>query len=477
MSTREQLFKTARFIISTIIFLVAVVVALILARGNVITTGGLVTTGTIRLSIYPTDGITVFLDEQQQRLNSNNVIENVAPGEYVLRVQKENYSEWQQKVSVQANLVSDVSIQLFPKELKLTAITNTNIDKVFYSKDHKYAYYTVINSPIGNSVGLWQASLEPSVISLIEEQPVKLSNFTAQTRQNITDNKFEVIPSIDNRKLVVIDNGRYYILETGRLNEISPSNEIKFSYPIDEVKWLQSSSNLVIRSGNLLLDYDVNVKQTTLIYYDPDQTPVYTISQGNLIFSQDNALFDYANKTTTAIKVQNINIPSDIKQLVASDLTPQSVVIDSAEGVFFLNTNRSYITKLGDYDIVTFSPDGKTVILRKNDDFVSFTIDISEVLDQVSISHVSTDLKKSILLDSITWAPNSRFIIFAQDGEPNILYASSPQGQNIQKALESASAGENAIIATNNIEIIARLFDDNQSEGSDRHANLYRLKL
>jgi len=186
--------------VSTLIFVALVVVALIIARGNVLTTEGILATGSIRFNVTPSGNYEVFLNEQGQKI-SNNSIASISPGNYELKITKTGYTSWQQSIVVHAGLVTDITVQLFPQELQLEQMSKTNIDKVFFSPTQHYVYYSITNYPLGTSVGIWKETLQQSNIPLIEERPLKITNITPAIESAVLGSKFKIKPSLDDGKI------------------------------------------------------------------------------------------------------------------------------------------------------------------------------------------------------------------------------------------------------------------------------------
>ena len=110
-----------------IFFVSAAVVAVFLSQGRRLDgTEGIVITSIINLNTLPED-VNVFInDKKVDRVDGR--VENLDPGVVSLKVTKDGYTTWEKQVELQGGVVKDVNVQLFPENLELTALTQTNIN-------------------------------------------------------------------------------------------------------------------------------------------------------------------------------------------------------------------------------------------------------------------------------------------------------------------------------------------------------------
>jgi hypothetical protein len=464
-------------IVSTLIFIALVVVALIIARGNVLTTQGILATGSIRFNVTPSGNYEIFLNEQSQKI-SNNSIASIAPGNYELKITKTGYTDWQQSIDVRAGFVTDITVQLFPAELQLEQLSKTNIDKVFFSHSHRYVYYSITNYPLGTSVGIWKETLQQSNIPLIEERPLKITNLTSTIENAVLSGKFEVKPSLDDGRILLITDTDIYILDATRYNEPDATTLLDISYPIDEIEWFRGSSNLVIRSGNLLIDYDLNTKASTIITYQLEKSPTFTITMESVIYLLDNVLYKYAPGNNARIELENVTLPTGISKLVSGSLSDKNLVLQADSVLYYLNVSESYLTQVGTYNLLSLSPSGRSLIVSSGETIESVEINISLVENTVETVKRATGLIGDINSDSIIWDEQSNYFVFQNKGELDRIYSADFAGNNINLLLFSASITTPAQfgIPANNSGLIVKLLDSQeQSSAGEVRANLYHL--
>ncbi|MEO6729556.1 MAG: PEGA domain-containing protein, partial [Candidatus Dojkabacteria bacterium] len=115
-----------------IFFIAAAAIAIFLSQGRRFNgTEGVVQTSIINLNSLPED-VDVFInDKRVDRVDGR--VENLDPGTVTLKVQKSGYTTWEKEVILQAGVVKDVNVQLFPENLELNALTQTNINKAVFA--------------------------------------------------------------------------------------------------------------------------------------------------------------------------------------------------------------------------------------------------------------------------------------------------------------------------------------------------------
>ncbi len=464
-------------VFSSVLFVVLAVLALVVARGNIITNQGLVETGSIRLNVSPSSDYQVFLNEQSQTL-SNNSISNITPGTFELKIDKQGYTSWHQSVDVKAGLVTDVTVQLFPQELKLEQLSKTNVDKTFFSTSHHYVYYSVTNVPLGTSVGIWKQTLQQSNIPLIDESPLKITDLTALIQKDIVAGTFTIKPSQDDTKLLLITTAATYVLDATSANQPSETNRLQVSYPVDEVNWLRPSSDLLIRSGNLLIDYNLDNKSSTIITYEVDKAPIYTLTSDAVLYLQDGKLYKFTPGSNSAVVLENVTLPASITSLRAGFSSDTDLVMQAGTKLYYLSTVESSLTELGDFGLVTLSPNGRNLMVSAADGTIySLEINISLVQNSVDTIKRTTGITSKILVSSILWDPSSNYLVFQNSGENDHIYSADSTGNNINALLVSASIpnpGEYGI-PTNNSGLVIKLFDSQQTDTTEKRSNLYSL--
>ncbi len=443
--------------------------ALILARGNTFTDQGISATGTIRLNSPTDDGVSVYLDEQIQRLTSNKTIENVLPGKYLLRVQKEQYSSWEQEIEISAGLVTDVDFRLFPDELQLTSLETKNISQLFFSKDRSRMYYVVADSQIGANIGIWQRDLNTSNFGFNQgSSEVKLTNLVGSISTSAKDKTLLILPSPDNRKILINSGTGYYVLDTDTYNEPTSINKLSIDYPIDQIKWLRDSNNLLILSDKILIDHDIIANTSTIVSYNGIDDPVFSIANGIAYFIENDTLMVYSSGISTEVKLLNVTLPKDITEIIAPKNSLQNLALKSGESLYFLNIEQSFITEIGEYEVVAISPSGENIFIRNSEGISSVDITVSQLRDSVKVDIQNSELPMDVINTSIQWSNNNSYIVYSSQSSESV-YTADQFGNNTTTVLEPADTKVIVYGITPDNSALLTLLQDLEK------ANIYRL--
>ena len=156
----------------------ASVVIVLFARGYKfdLKNGSLEKTGMILAKSRP-DGAKVFLDGKLITA-TNNPVQGLKSGKYDLKIVKDGYFEWEKKVTVEEELVTEVDALLIPLSPALTPLTSTGIksptlssnrDRIAFLKTgEKPGIYTVGLSGQQALFGFLRANINPLALDTEE---------------------------------------------------------------------------------------------------------------------------------------------------------------------------------------------------------------------------------------------------------------------------------------------------------------------
>ncbi len=152
----------------------AAVVIVLFARGYKfdLSNGSLEKTGMILTKSRP-DGAKVFLDGKLVTA-TNNPIQGLKQGKYNLKIVKDGFFEWEKKIEVKEELVTEVDALLIPLSPALNPLTSTGVrsptlssnrDRIAFSKSgEKSGIYTLSLSGGQQLLGFLRANINPLVL-------------------------------------------------------------------------------------------------------------------------------------------------------------------------------------------------------------------------------------------------------------------------------------------------------------------------
>lgn len=463
-------------VLTAAILLGGTVFALLMVRGNTITPSGITQTGTIRLDVSPPGNLTVLLNEQRQNVTSNGTVENINPGEYTLKISKDGYRTWQQPVKVQAGLVTNLSAKLFPEALNLEQITQTSIAEATFAASGQFAFYIVTESPLGANVGIWRQPLVQIGLPLIEERAIKISNITPAIAQSIAQKNLRIIPAPNGDKLLLLLGNEVFNLAADKYSEPGQNNRLVFDYRIDQIDWL-SNNSLLIQSGNLLIEYNLERQVSNVVVFQNDISPVFSNHKnGSSYVIKGGQIYRYNDSKTALVELENIVLPQDVTQVITPLQNEDVVLLVAGGNLYYLYIPTSYLTNLGPVGLLSVSPNGQYLFVKDTENkILSVQVNISLVQNTVGTSVTPTSIPSELDVNNLKWDSSSRFVLY-QTNEPDKLFSADRLGQNISLVLlsENILPGNSFSISPNGDRINLLLNDD--KEGSLRK-NLYQLEL
>jgi len=358
--------------------------AIMIARGERPTRSGIVSSGTIRVTSVPPD-VKAYLNDREVQIQ-DKLITNVTPGTYNLRLTRDGFTPWERELNIVAGIVEDVNISLLPAEFELEQVTKSNVQSVAFSDNGEYMFYTVSTASKGEDIGIWRQRINDSgVLNFLNNSlPNKISNLTPTISKAIESKNYTLMPSRDGQKLILKVAEEYFILNGSSYNEPSQNNDLdsilKTSLPIQAVDWLRGSDSLLIQTDTVLAELDLASTELTLISYKSTQGLPYSASEGRVLFpvsvaggntaaglaSATTKLFSYSSKRREEVKLENLTIRGEIKQIWSNPQNAAVVIFENtAKEFYYLNTAKSFLRKLtGITSVRQVSRSGNNVLVE-----------------------------------------------------------------------------------------------------------------
>lgn len=143
-------------ILIIVFFLILGYLLLIYATGKRLTRdGNLIGVGIIQIDSTPNDA-KVYVNNEYKDSGDTN-LENLQPGSYTIKVEKENYHTWQKEVEVVEGKVTPLKVKLFPSNPSLTAAT---FNGVFSPKISPDGLKIAFGIQAEGKKGVWVLDLE-----------------------------------------------------------------------------------------------------------------------------------------------------------------------------------------------------------------------------------------------------------------------------------------------------------------------------
>jgi hypothetical protein len=442
--------------------------------------GEIVETGVIRINSIPED-VKVFIDGEEVS-KRGDIVRSIKFGEREISIEKEDFTVWTKNILVNTTEVKEIYVQLYPIESKFTQLSDLNIDKIVYSNDMDYAFFTVITSELSSEIGLWKYKLNNNLLDLNREQkPEKLASFTEPEIEDLKSNDYSILISRDKDKVIInsISNFLNKVYETQEFNTGKDLSKI-IGFNPKSVKWLQSSKSLLINDENVLYEFFLEDNKKYLVNYYPETTNVpFCITQDSVYYfdATKDQIFLYRNSESTAI---NLNTTLDnIITLHCSNDNKDKIIIETLEGFKYVNLEENFIDDVdGSISIINISNDGNSVLYKDGEQIYSYNVELTTT--ETKFISKKTLIEKPDI-DIINFSNTSRNLIISYKStelQEQKLEIADRDGFNEYNLIENDSYYLDSIAIKNDSkELYIVLNNSIGDQNASDNFNLYKIVL
>lgn len=361
----------------TALFVALTIVLIIIAQGKKFDDGGkFVDTSIIHLNVKPND-VKAYINGEEVRINETR-IEGITPGEVILRLTKEGYAPWERTILLRGSEVKDVSAQLFPVNLKSEQITSSNVDKVFFSQNGDYIFYSILSSDIESEIGIWKLRIIRNIFDFgnIRAEKLPIDN---EILTLMKTNDYDISIAQDSSKILIsgVNKNFYKLVDTS-----NPANNIdlktELGYLPDNAQWFNNSSSLIIEKGSVIYEYNIASKAKVLINLNENNVNnIYSISESVLYYyrSDNKSIYAYSNGISNISVVNTLLAePKVISSIAFARSNKNRGLLKIEDKIIFIDIEKRVIKEVTTGgDIEEVSSNGRSAILRKADGFYAFT--------------------------------------------------------------------------------------------------------
>lgn len=259
-------------------------------------TGTIRGTGLLSANSFPT-AAEVYINGKLTTATDNTL--NLDPGIYDIEIKKDGYHNWNKKIQITAELVTETNAQLFPTSPSLEPLTYTGAMMPIPAPDGTKLAFTVASASAVAKNGLYVQELSSSPISLN-----KTARQIARTESNYdyTTSSYTWSPN-GSELLVSFKSGAHILLDATQFNDLASLKDVTVRLPQILSEW------------ELELAREERVQMLKLPEF---MASIATQSATNLYFSPDNKRLLYQ---ATA----DIEVPSGLVPAIPSSSTQTEV--------------------------------------------------------------------------------------------------------------------------------------------------------
>src|SRR3972149_2995340 len=285
-----------------LLVLAAGLVLVIYAQGNRLDKDGKLS-GSGILQIDTTPDKARLLIDGKKRGETDTSLENLKPGKYTVKVEKDRYQTWEKVIEVKEGLVTPLRVTLFPTNPSLTSLTFEGVYSPSLSADNKKVVYGI---QAGDKKGLWVLNLTDPQLFFSNASPKQIVVDTASLP--FSSSTFVWSPDSDQIlttvKIPKAESSKSFLLQADQLN----SNPEEVTTRVEEIKaaWQKEVSEQL---SSLLKDLGEEAqtlsRDAKSVSFSKDETAV-------LIVKTDGSALVYDSKPSPVpnVKPQFSTLPS-----------------------------------------------------------------------------------------------------------------------------------------------------------------------
>ncbi len=393
-------------------------------------------TGTLLLEAKDIKDAQLYINDKlyEKPFDEKLFIYNLLPGDYNIRLEKENYYSWEKNLTIQSSLTTFAQdIILFKKNIPLQ-IVDGPINNFYLSPDEKKIVYSLNTE---NFLELYALNLENN-----EE--------TFLYRTVAPDNAIELSWAASSKKVLVKINDTYLVFDIQNQNTSQDIKEL-LNFEPQDIKWDNSSDNLLYalkqETGTISESMDLPANGNSEIY------KIDLLAKTNQsIFSDDqnliNSEFYIENNDIFYIKRENnkdllykYNLNFQTNKIIAE--------LNKSENYKFIKSNNNYLGLI--------DTDNQKIFL------------IQKVINNPSTNVGLNSGIKELTGKNGLWDKDEKKLLFYDDFEISYFDTETNQetfinryGQKIVKALWYPTLAQIALLFENNIKILDLNVDNGQ---------------
>lgn len=218
----------------------------------------------------------VFVNGNLKTATDNSI--SLSPGTYDISIRKEGYQNWDKKVTIEKEAVTQVDAFLVSQAPSLTALTFSGAEKPIFSEDFTKIVYTVPQS---------ENNLERSGLWIMETVSLPLG-FNRDPRRitdgDLTNAIYEFSP--DSREILLTTSAGIYLLDISKFT--SQTQRVNIALQVESIRdeWKEiKDKRLAAKIAPLPDEIErVLAQSTTGISFSPDENRIlYTATKEDLI--------------------------------------------------------------------------------------------------------------------------------------------------------------------------------------------------
>ncbi len=303
--------------LGVVIFLIITPVLVLYARGFKVdwTSRSLVKTGALVIETEP-EKAQIYLNDELYESESPANLRFLMPGDYNIRIEKDQYQSWTKRLSIRSQLVTWANSN---REFVAMFLKNPILEKTWNGTG--VALYenriTFLSASVPTSIDIQNGDDDE-----ISKLPEQLPDDTSKEITNILNTLSIPVPDFEVGRIVRATNQIYLVLD-GTLYSINDRLE-KIYTPVTSATWNEDSNKLLYTNDNEVYLYYPDAKNSDLVLRSltPIANPILNDETGYVFFQNEGKIKaieidsrDHRNIFTIADALNVFVISTDGKKL------------------------------------------------------------------------------------------------------------------------------------------------------------------
>ncbi|PIR66714.1 MAG: hypothetical protein COU51_02435 [Parcubacteria group bacterium CG10_big_fil_rev_8_21_14_0_10_36_14] len=337
-----------------------------------------------------TKGVTLYLNERRFENKEEFRIQNILPGEYLIKIIKEGYFDWQKKLAIESEITTFIKdVRLFKQSLPINVI-DKNTSTLFYSPNGKF-FITDVYLQESNNYQIIIFNTETEIYEKL-----------ALSTKPLVD----TVWSGDSNKFVIKTFSDYQLFDINREKiELPKITNIK------KIKWDEKNGMVLYAENDKgIYKIDALFNTSNLLYPLIKTIDDFNISGNYLYITESFSLKQINLKDSTDI----ITIPLERKNYVIKDLINKKIFLLNQGNklqVFDLPLNQ-LSTPILMANAKDFNLSGNSLLYYDNFELWTHNFDGGE---KTLITRIGENIKKA------RWLNGSEYIIFILENKLEII--------------------------------------------------------
>lgn len=386
----------------------------------------------------------VFINDKQATKKTPYKAKGLLPGDYKVKITKEEYSAWEKNLAVKSKKVSWAShIILFFEKPQAENLTTHIVKDFNLSPLEDQIIYFV---PTGDDKGIWSLNLkEKKNLKILpaNNEMVKLANF-----KNLTFSNFDFAPDGQKMFFQILPQGQYAVanLTDGKTIFLADF----FANKMENVKWARTSDKIYFKNEKNLYQFNLKtkeiaqiIKEDILDYRAVSSEIFYLTNDSKNQFVLLKKLEIKNQKSTTFVS----KIPKSNKMSLKISPRKYLAILDNERGELYLfNNEKMEIISKNNIENFNWSKKGNKLLFYNENEiwFYYFLPEANQTLQEYKINTANLLTRTSRIIKNAQFY-DEEHIAFVENDTAKISELDSRDKRNTYEIKIKSDEGKIAV--------------------------------